>query len=89
MKAAVQEHGRDPFSEDIWETLAEAMRYLDMDFADDASWTKVTRMLADMDKNLGTGGNRVYYFAVPPPRDRRRSSKRSANGARRAAGTGS
>ena len=67
MKSAVQEHGRDPFREDIWETLAEAMRYLDMDFGDDASWTKVTRTLADMDKNLGTGGNRVYYFAVPPP----------------------
>lgn len=66
MKAAVQEHGRDPFREDIWETLAEGMRYLDMDFGDDASWTKVTRTLADLDKNLGTGGNRVYYFAVPP-----------------------
>ena len=44
-----------------------AMRYLDMDFGDDASWNKVTRTLADIDKNLGTGGNRVYYFAVPPP----------------------
>jgi glucose-6-phosphate 1-dehydrogenase len=66
MKAAVQEHGRDPFRDDIWETLAEGMRYLDMDFGDDASWTKVTRTLADLDKNLGTGGNRVYYFAVPP-----------------------
>ena len=53
MKAAFQEHARDPFREDIWETLADTMRYLDMDFADDASWTKVTRTLADMDKNLG------------------------------------
>ena len=66
MKAAVQEHGRDPFREDIWDTLAEGMRYLDMDFGDDASWTKVMRTLADIDKNLGTGGNRLYYFAVPP-----------------------
>ena len=66
MKSAVQEHGRDPFREDIWETLAEGMRYLDMDFRDDASWNKVTKALADLDKNMGTGGNRVYYFAVPP-----------------------
>ena len=66
MKAAVQEHGRDPFREDVWDTLAEGMRYLDMDFGDDASWTKVMRTLADLDKNLGTGGNRLYYFAVPP-----------------------
>jgi glucose-6-phosphate 1-dehydrogenase len=66
MKSAVQEHGRDPFRDDIWETLAEGMCYLDMDFGDDASWTKVTKKLADLDKNMGTGGNRVYYFAVPP-----------------------
>jgi glucose-6-phosphate 1-dehydrogenase len=66
MKSAVQEHGRDPFRDDIWETLAEGMCYLDMDFGDDASWTKVTKKLADLDKNMGTGGNRVCYFAVPP-----------------------
>jgi len=66
MKAAVQEYGRDPFRDDIWDTLCEGMHYLDMDFGDDASWTKVTRALSDVDKNIGTGGNRVYYFAVPP-----------------------
>jgi len=66
MKAAVQEHGRDPFRDDIWETLAEGMRYIAMDFDDEAGWNKVSKTLADLDKNLGTAGNRVYYFAVPP-----------------------
>src|SRR4029078_2905983 len=40
LKADAQEHGRDPFRDDVWETLAQGMRYLDMDFGDDASWTK-------------------------------------------------
>ncbi len=66
MKAAVQEHGRDPFRDDIWQALAEGMRYVGMDFGDEAGWNKVSKALADLDKNLGTAGNHVYYFAVPP-----------------------
>ena len=66
MKAAVQEHGRDPFRDDVWEGLAEGMRYVDMDFGEERGWTEVSAALADLDKNMGTAGNRVYYFAVPP-----------------------
>ncbi len=66
MKAAVSEHGRDPVRDDVWDTLAEAMRYVSMDFGDEGGWNKVMKTLADLDKNVGTAGNRVYYFAVPP-----------------------
>ena len=34
MKQAVQEHARDPFREDVWETLASGMHYATLDFAD-------------------------------------------------------
>ena len=66
MKAAVQEHGRDPFRAEIWDALAEGMRYVPMDFGDESGWTQVEKKLVDLDKNIGTAGNRVYYFAVPP-----------------------
>jgi glucose-6-phosphate 1-dehydrogenase len=66
MKAAVQEHGRDPVRDDIWDALAEGMRYISMDFDDANGWNKLSKTLADLDKNLGTAENRVYYFAVPP-----------------------
>src|SRR5947208_8200509 len=35
MKEAVQEHSRDDFRDDAWELLADGMRYVAMDFADE------------------------------------------------------
>src|SRR3982751_6655267 len=33
MEDAVKEHARDPFRADIWEKLADGMRYVSIDFA--------------------------------------------------------
>jgi len=66
MKEAVQEHARDPFDEDTWKKLADGMRYVTLDFADDTGENELRDTLTTLDKEQGTGGNRVYYFAVPP-----------------------
>jgi glucose-6-phosphate 1-dehydrogenase len=60
MKAAVQEFGRDSFRDDVWEGLAEGMHYV---FGED----KLADALREFEERRGTGGNRVYYLAVPPP----------------------
>ena len=87
MKAAVQEYARDPFRDDVWEGLAKGMRYVGTDFADDEGMERVAGALNELDKEPGTRGNRLYYFAVPPSalpmrvEIRRRSSKlRAADG---------
>ena len=36
MEAAVREFGRDEFRQDVWDTLAEGMRWVTADFADEA-----------------------------------------------------
>jgi glucose-6-phosphate 1-dehydrogenase len=66
MKHAVQEFGRDEFKEDVWNWLAEGMRYVATDFADERGEDKVVVALNDLDDKRGTAGNRVYYLAVPP-----------------------
>ncbi len=66
MKKAVQEHGRDEFREDVWETLAAGMRYVATDFADDEGEDGVIAELEQLDEERGTRGNRVLYLAVPP-----------------------
>jgi glucose-6-phosphate 1-dehydrogenase len=66
MKKAVQAHGRDEFSEDVWHTLAESMTYVATDFADDRGEDAVLEALRKLDDERGTAGNRVYYLAVPP-----------------------
>jgi glucose-6-phosphate 1-dehydrogenase len=66
MKQAVQEHARDPFKDEIWESLAAGMRYVTLDFADEKGEDELRDRLTELDKERGTQGNRVYYFAVPP-----------------------
>jgi len=66
MKEAVQEYGRDEFRDEIWDPLAESMRYVATDFADEGGEDEVARILSELDQERGTGGNRVYYLAIPP-----------------------
>jgi glucose-6-phosphate 1-dehydrogenase len=66
MKEAVQRHGRDEFRDDIWQPLAEGMRYVATEFTDDGGEDRVVEVLAELDEHRGTGGNRIYYLAVPP-----------------------
>ncbi len=66
MKHAVQEFGRDEFKQDVWDWLAEGMRYVATDFADEQGEDRIAQVLNELDEQRGTAGNRVYYFAVPP-----------------------
>jgi glucose-6-phosphate 1-dehydrogenase len=66
MKEAVQEFGRDEFREDVWEWLADGMRYVATEFADEGGEDRVAEALNELDRERGTAGNRVYYLAVPP-----------------------
>jgi glucose-6-phosphate 1-dehydrogenase len=64
MKHAVQEFGRDDFDEETWKWLADGMRYASN--ADPGGDDQALDALNELDKERGTGGNRVYYLAVPP-----------------------
>ena len=67
MERAVREHARDPFRQDVWDGLAEGMRYIATDFADEEGEDRLAEScLTRLDEERGTAGNRLYYFAVPP-----------------------
>ena len=63
---AVREFARDEFRPEVWEFLASRTRYAATEFADEEGEDKVARCLSELDADLGTQGNRVYYLAVPP-----------------------
>ncbi len=46
--------------------LASVTRYVSTDFADESGEDHVAQTLTEMDEELGTRGNRLYYLAVPP-----------------------
>jgi glucose-6-phosphate 1-dehydrogenase len=66
MKEAVKKFGRDEFRDDVWDKIAEGMRWVSTDFADDGGEDSVVDTLNELDTERGTRGNRVYYLAVPP-----------------------
>jgi glucose-6-phosphate 1-dehydrogenase len=66
MQQAVKDHARDPLEDEVWDRLADGMRYVTLDFADHKGEDELAQVLTELDKERGTNGNRVYYFAVPP-----------------------
>jgi glucose-6-phosphate 1-dehydrogenase len=66
MRQAVLDHGRDEFRDEVWNELAEGIRYVATDFADEGGEQHLVDCLNGLDKDRGTAGNRVYYLAVPP-----------------------
>src|SRR6201996_3682732 len=44
----------------------EKVKYFATNFDDDAGFEKLKAFLADLDKELGTKGNRLFYLAVAP-----------------------
>src|SRR5262245_25461354 len=66
MEHAVREFGRDDFNQDVWDSLAEATRYVSVDFSDRSRDQQVMDFMTEIDAKRGTRGNRVYYLAVPP-----------------------
>ena len=63
---AVQENARTPFREAVWQQLAEGIRFVQGEFDDDEAFDRLSRTVADLDAERGTGGNHAFYLSVPP-----------------------
>ncbi|WP_229919595.1 glucose-6-phosphate dehydrogenase, partial [Streptomyces minutiscleroticus] len=63
---AVREHARTPFREEVWQQLAEGMRFIPGDFDDDAAFEQLREAVDELDASRGTNGNYAFYLSVPP-----------------------
>jgi glucose-6-phosphate 1-dehydrogenase len=66
MAEAVEKYARDEFRDDVWNELARSTYYVPTEFGDDEEHNRVAQRLAELDREHGTDGNRLYYLAVPP-----------------------
>jgi glucose-6-phosphate 1-dehydrogenase len=66
MEEAVREFGRDEFRQDVWDSLADGIRYVATEFGSAEGVELLASCLTNLDEQQGTRGNRVYYLAVPP-----------------------
>jgi glucose-6-phosphate 1-dehydrogenase len=63
---SVKEHARTPFREEVWQQLAEGVRFVSGTFDDDDAFERLGRTIEELDKARGTGGNHAFYLSVPP-----------------------
>ncbi|MBY8866559.1 MULTISPECIES: glucose-6-phosphate dehydrogenase [Streptomyces] len=63
---AVKEHARTPFREEVWQQLAEGMRFIPGDFDDDHAFEQLRVAVEELDSSRGTAGNYAFYLSVPP-----------------------
>ncbi len=63
---SVREHSRTPFREEVWQQLAEGMRFIPGDFDDDQAFKQLRSAVDELDASRGTNGNYAFYLSVPP-----------------------
>jgi glucose-6-phosphate 1-dehydrogenase len=65
MREAVEEFGGG-VDAPSWNQFAEGLRYLSAHPHHPEEYKRLADMLSELDRERGTGGNRLYYLAVPP-----------------------
>ncbi len=63
---SVKEYARTEFREEVWNQLAEGLRFVQGDFDDDDAFETLRRTIEELDQARGTGGNYAFYLAIPP-----------------------
>jgi len=67
MKKAVSEHSRvKPIEETLWDSFHSQLFYHQSEFDDDAGYERFAEHLTNLDAQMGTQGNRIYYLSTQP-----------------------
>jgi glucose-6-phosphate 1-dehydrogenase len=63
---AVKQHARTPFRQEVWDRLAEGVRFVQGSFDDDEAFDNLAATVKELDIVRGTGGNHAFYLSIPP-----------------------
>jgi glucose-6-phosphate 1-dehydrogenase len=66
MHAAVSEHEGDAADDVVWKSFASGLFYLQGEFAEAETFTRLRKTLERVEGQRGTNGNRLYYLATAP-----------------------
>ncbi len=67
MREAMLEYGGEQeINDEVWDSFARGLFYQQGDFRDTAAFEKLSARLAEIDKERGGHGNRLFYLATAP-----------------------
>ncbi|MGH7917675.1 MAG: glucose-6-phosphate dehydrogenase [Candidatus Binataceae bacterium] len=76
----IEKFSRQPLSEEHWQKFAPLLHFVSGSFNQPGDYKKLEQQLEQLDVAAATGGNRVFYFAIPPRFIDMCSSALSGNG---------
>lgn len=62
----IEQNSRRPLTADAWNKFAPRLHFVSGTFSEAGDYQKLKQNLGEFDRTLGTGGNHIFYFAVPP-----------------------
>jgi glucose-6-phosphate 1-dehydrogenase len=63
-KQAAEESGG--FDASRWDSFSANLHYRELEYREPGSFDQLAKFILDLDRRNGTGGNRIFYLAVPP-----------------------
>src|SRR5947208_1579823 len=66
LEEATRKFSRQAVRDEIWRTFAQSTFYHQSEFGDEAGYETLAKRLDKIDKECGTRGNRLFYFAAAP-----------------------
>ncbi|RWZ51760.1 glucose-6-phosphate dehydrogenase [Labedella phragmitis] len=63
---SVRKYARTEFREEVWEQLAQGIRFVPGEFGDDAAFQQLKETIEELDADRGTMGNHAFYLSIPP-----------------------
>jgi glucose-6-phosphate 1-dehydrogenase len=64
LEQATRKFSRQPVRDEMWKTFAQSIFYHQSEFADESGYKTLAERLDKIDKERGTRGNRLFYFAA-------------------------
>jgi glucose-6-phosphate 1-dehydrogenase len=65
LRQGVADHSRQALDPEAWENVAARTSYVALG-TDPSGYRRLAEHLEDVDRRLGTGGNRLFYLSIPP-----------------------
>src|SRR5882757_7875698 len=66
LEQSTRQFSRQAVRDEIWKNFAQSIFYHQSEFEDEAGYKSLAKRLDEIDKNHGTRGNRLFYFAAAP-----------------------
>jgi len=62
----VEKYSRRKPDDEHWSGLAQRLHFVRGSFTESGDYERLKQRLSELDAEVGAGGNRIFYFAIPP-----------------------